>query len=429
MRLTKILLLPILVLSFIHDSAQAVDSPVFKQGDWVARASDCAACHTAPSGKPFAGGLKMSTPVGNIYSTNITPDAETGIGLYSYDDFSRALRQGIARDGHHLYPAMPYTSFSKMSDEDMRAVYGFFMQQVTPVRQANRKSDIPWPLSIRWPLALWDSLFHDGTPFRYNHHQSTEWNRGAYLVQGPGHCGTCHTPRGIGFQEKALDQRDPIYLTGGTLDNWHAPDLTGQSPAGLGSWTPDEIAEFLKTGRNVHSMAFGPMTEVIEKSTQYLSPQDLQAIAVYLNTLPLDPVTGSVPATTAKANVLTKNHGFSLRGEETYRDNCAACHRLDGEGYTRTFPPLAKNPVLLSEDPSSLINIVLNGGRTAVVPGAITGIVMPDFRERLDDEQVANVVTFIRNNWGNHARAVTPEEVKKVREESQVNLSPTPLMR
>ncbi|VEA65209.1 Gluconate 2-dehydrogenase cytochrome c subunit precursor [Serratia plymuthica] len=213
--------------------AQAADDAQrIQHGEYLARAGDCAACHTAPGGVPFAGGLKMTTPIGAIYSTNITPDKQTGIGEYSQQEFSDALRKGVARDGTRLYPAMPYPSFAKISDEDVRDLYLYFTHQVKPVAQQNKDSDIPWPLNMRWPLALWNLAFREDGSYRPDAKQSAEWNRGAYLVQGLGHCGTCHTPRGIGFQEKALTQSDSAYLSGGTLEGWHAANLRADPVSG-----------------------------------------------------------------------------------------------------------------------------------------------------------------------------------------------------
>lgn len=385
-------------------------------GQQLVIAGDCIACHTAPGGKFFAGGLKMSTPIGAIYSTNITPDKNTGIGDYTYDDFVKAVRKGVAKDGHNLYPAMPYTSFSKISDADMKALYDYFMQKVPAVSQRNRSSDIPWPLSIRWPLAIWNLIYHDSKTFQIDPQQSSQWNRGAYLVQGLAHCGTCHTPRGIGFQEKALDQYGPAYLTGGTLEGWHAPDLTSNINNGLGRWSVPQLVEFLKTGRSEQSAAFGSMTNVIEHSTQYLTTQDLTSIAIYLKSLKSSSPNAIAPTYNEATRIALTKGDVSQRGAQEYMDNCSACHRIDGQGYTKTFPSLAQNTAVLSDDPSSLISVVLRGSKMAVTHDAVTGLRMPDFGWRLTDQQVANVVTFIRQSWGNKASPVTSDEVKKLRD-------------
>ncbi|CAI2420554.1 c-type cytochrome [Serratia plymuthica] len=400
--------------------AQAVDDAQrIQHGEYLARAGDCAACHTAPGGVPFAGGLKMTTPIGAIYSTNITPDKQTGIGEYSLQEFSDALRKGVARDGTRLYPAMPYPSFAKISDEDVRDLYLYFTHQVKPVAQQNKDSDIPWPLNMRWPLALWNLAFREDGSYRPDAKQSAEWNRGAYLVQGLGHCGTCHTPRGIGFQEKALTQSDSTYLSGGTLEGWHAANLRADPVDGLGNWRTEDITRFLKTGHNPQFAAFGSMVDVVQDSTQHLSDADLQAIAGYLQSLPGDS-RQKLPQADAKTAKALFSGELSRPGAQTYLDNCAACHRSDGLGYRNTFPQLAHNPALLDEDPSSLISIIINGSHTPMTVSAPTGLTMPDFGWRLSDEQVAQVASFVRSSWGNQAPAVTAEQVREIRKNSAV---------
>lgn len=399
-------------------AAQAADDAQrIQHGEYLARAGDCAACHTAPGGVPFAGGLKMTTPIGAIYSTNITPDKQTGIGEYSQQEFSDALRKGVARDGTRLYPAMPYPSFAKISDDDVRDLYLYFTRQVKPVAQQNKKSDIPWPLNMRWPLALWNLAFREDGRYRPDAKQSAEWNRGAYLVQGLGHCGTCHTPRGIGFQEKALTQSDSAYLSGGTLEGWHAASLRADPVGGLGNWRTEDITRFLKTGHNPRFAAFGSMVDVVQDSTQHLSDADLQAIAGYLQSLPGDS-RQKPPQADAKTAKALFSGDVSRPGAQTYLDNCAACHRSNGLGYRDTFPQLAHNPALLDEDPSSLISIIINGSRTPMTVSAPTGLTMPDFGWRLSDEQVAQVASFVRSSWGNHAPAVTAEQVREIRKNS-----------
>ncbi|MEE4409496.1 MULTISPECIES: c-type cytochrome [unclassified Serratia (in: enterobacteria)] len=401
-------------------AAQAADDAQrIQHGEYLARAGDCAACHTAPGGVPFAGGLKMATPIGAIYSTNITPDKQTGIGEYSLQAFSDALRKGVARDGTRLYPAMPYPSFAKISDDDVRDLYLYFTHQVKPVAQQNKDSDIPWPLNMRWPLALWNLAFREDGSYRPDAKQSAEWNRGAYLVQGLGHCGTCHTPRGIGFQEKALTQSDSAYLSGGTLEGWHAANLRADPVGGLGNWRTEDITRFLKTGHTPRFAAFGSMVDVVQDSTQHLSDADLQAIAGYLQSLSGDNRQKPPQADAQTAKALFSGD-VSRPGAQAYLDNCAACHRSNGLGYRDTFPQLAHNPALLNEDPSSLISIIINGSRTPMTVSTPTGLTMPDFGWRLSDEQVAQVASFVRNSWGNHAPAVTAEQVREIRKNSAV---------
>ncbi|CAI1689023.1 Gluconate 2-dehydrogenase cytochrome c subunit precursor [Serratia fonticola] len=415
----KGLTLSLLALLVLSASAQAAEDThqvgQIAHGEYLARAGDCAACHTAPGGMAFAGGLKMTTPVGAIYSTNITPDKTTGIGAYDLQEFADALRKGIRRDGTRLYPAMPYPSFAKINDEDIRDLYLYFTQRVTPVVQQNKASDIPWPLNMRWPLAMWDGIFREDGAYQPDANQSAQWNRGAYLVQGLGHCGSCHTPRGIGFQEKALNQTDDTYLSGGTLEDWHAASLRGDALSGLGSWNAADLTRFLKTGHSDRFAAFGSMVDVVQDSTQHLSDEDLQAIATYLKSLPA----GDEQKTpTANQPLALYSIDQGNPGGQAYLDNCAACHRSDGQGYRNTFPQLAHNPALLAEDPASVISIILNGSRTPMTIEAPTGLTMPDFGWRLSDQQVAQIATFVRTSWGNNAAPVSADQVKEIRENS-----------
>jgi mono/diheme cytochrome c family protein len=403
-----------LLLAISASRADENVSPPGSRGEYLARAGDCVSCHSAPSGKAFAGGLKMGTPLGAIYSTNITPDPETGIGGYSLADFDRAVRQGIAKDGHRLYPAMPYPSYAKLTDADVAALYDFFMKQVPPVHQANLKSEIPSVLNIRWPLAIWNLLFAANASYAANSGHDDTWNRGAYLVQGLGHCGACHTPRGIAWQEKALDDSSTDYLSGAELDAWYAPDLRGDLRTGLGSWSKDDIAEFLKQGHNRVDTAFGSMIDVVNNSTPYLSDSDINAIAVYLKSLPATSTQPAVAYDEAATAALRGGHA-SQPGAAVYTGTCANCHGFDAKGFTPYIPALAGNPIVLDTDPSSLINLVLNGSNPLVVKGTPDAYRMPQFRLQFSDQDIADVVTFIRNGWGNQAPAVTAGQVAELR--------------
>jgi mono/diheme cytochrome c family protein len=404
----------LLLLAVSTSRADENASPSANQGEYLARAGDCVACHSAPGGKAFAGGLKMGTPLGNIYSTNITPDPETGIGNYSLADFDRAVRQGIAKDGHHLYPAMPYPSYAKLTDADVKALYGFFMKQVPSVHQANKPDEIPPYLGYRWPLAIWNSLFAGSGSYVNKSGHDAEWNRGAYLVQGLGHCGACHTPRGVAWQEKALDDGSSDYLSGAALDAWYAPDLRGDVRTGLGGWSKDDIVDFLKAGHNRGETAFGSMIDVVNNSTPYMSDADLNAIAIYLKSLPATATQQAPAYNQATATTLRSGHA-SEPGATVYTGTCANCHGLDGKGFSPYIPALAGNPIVLDDDPSSLINLVLNGSSPLVVRGTPDAYRMPQFREQYSDQQIADVVTFIRNGWGNQAPAVTAADVAKMR--------------
>ena len=395
-------------------------SPPSNPGEYLARAGDCVSCHSAPGGKAFAGGLKMGSPLGNIYSTNITPDRETGIGSYSLADFERALRQGIAKDGHRLYPAMPYPSYAKLTDADVAALYEFFMKQVPPVHQANKPNEIPAYLDMRWPLAIWSSLFTDSGNYVNKTGHDAEWNRGAYLVQGLGHCGACHTPRGFAWQEKALDEGSSDYLSGALLDAWFAPDLRDDLRTGLGRWSKDDIISFLKTGHNKSAAAFGSMIDVVNNSTPYMTDADLNAIAVYLKSLPAASTQPAFAYNDATTVALRTGHA-TQPGASLYTGVCWACHGYDGKGFAPYTPALAGNPVVLDEDPSSLINLVLNGSNPLVVKGTPDSYRMPQFRLQLSDQQIADVVTFIRNGWGNRAPAVAAGQVTELRKTTDPN--------
>lgn len=384
------------------------------RGEYLARAGDCVACHSVPGGKAFAGGLKMGSPLGTIYSTNITPDTDTGIGGYTLDDFDRAVRRGVAKDGHHLYPAMPYPSYAKLTDDDVGALYQFFMKEVAPVHQANQPNEIPAMLSYRWPLALWNLVFTSGGSYAAKPEHDAVWNRGAYLVQGLGHCGACHTPRGFAFQEKALDDGSSSFLSGAFLDAWSAPNLRGDRRTGLGQWSQADLAEFLKSGHNRDGTAFGSMIDVVNNSTPYLSDADIDAIAVYLKSLPAVADQPAYAYDGATATALRGGH-MAQPGAAAYAGNCGSCHGLDAKGFAPYLPPLAGNPTVLDRDPASLINLVLNGSVPLVVKGTPDAYRMPQFRLQLDDQEIADLVSFIRDGWGNGAAPVTAAQVAELR--------------
>jgi len=397
-----------------------------ERGRYLARAGDCVACHSIPGGKEFAGGLGIDTPIGRIYSTNITPDRTNGIGTYSLDDFEQALRKGVAKDGHALYPAMPYPSYAMVSDADAQALYAYFMSGVAAADTPNRPSDILWPMSMRWPLRIWGRLYSRAEPFQPAANHDEAWNRGAYLVEGLGHCGSCHTPRGIGFQEKAMSPTDgQAYLAGAKIDGWYAKSLRGEQASGLGAWSEADIVQFLKTGRTNRSAVFASMSEVVDHSTQYLSDADLSAMARFLKSLP--PADGTPPVTMAVTTTTTtttttgdgtyealRNGDYHRPGAAAYVEFCAACHRLDGNGATKIYPALAGNSAVLSPDPASLLRITLAGGKMPKTEGEPHNLTMPALN-RLDDQEVADILSFIRSGWGNHAEPVTAAQVAKTR--------------
>ncbi|MFK7865367.1 MAG: cytochrome c [Pseudohongiellaceae bacterium] len=378
-----------------------------QRGEYLAAAGNCVSCHTNGDDKLFSGGLAFETPFGTIYSTNITPDSETGIGRWSLEDFSKAVRLGEAPDGKHYYPVFPYTAFAKINDEDVAALYAYF-KTIPPVRSTAPENDLGFPYSQRWALGSWKWMYHDASPFEPQGSQSEEWNRGAYLVEGLGHCSMCHTPRNfLGANDVDLAMTGGNYMTRveGKLSAWSAPNLTS-ADAGLALWTVEDITDYLKLGVSHRAGVFGPMNEVVLNSTRHLSEEDVRAMAVYLKSLPANAQDSGEPAT---ADVMRA-------GSVQYDIHCGSCHLPTGEGSPEQGPPLIGSPVVLDADPASLINITLYGAQTPHVSpseewAARTWIRMEPFENLLDDEQVAAVLSFIRGTWGHEAGAVTPEQV------------------
>ncbi len=405
----------------LPSKAAQADSALIARGNYVAQLGDCVACHTAPKGAAMAGGLELKTPMGTIYSTNITPDPETGIGKYSFEQFDRAMRTGVAADGHNLYPAMPYPSYAKMDEQDMRALYAYLMQGVAPVRQPNKPAQMRWPFGMRWGLSLWNWAFLDNQPYQPDPARNAVWNRGAYLVQGLGHCGACHTPRGIAFQEKAMSDKGASgkhYLAGETVESWRALSLRNL-------WTVEDTVQLLKTGQNRFATVSGNMAEVIHHSTQHFSDADLTAIATYLKSLPPgehDLPMSSKPAAPAAAASKAPGDLFTTRGGLGYAQFCVDCHRQDGAGVKNMFPPLAGNPAVAAADPATLLHIMLTGWKTAETSAHPRVYTMPGFA-RLADQEIAEILTFVRKNWGNQPVPVTPAQVKRMRTELEPKLA------
>ncbi|NVZ61952.1 cytochrome c [Pseudomonas gingeri] len=405
----------------LQTAPEAGQAALIEKGRYLADAGDCTACHTAKGGQPFAGGLAIASPIGTLYSSNITPDKTTGIGGYSLEDFDRAVRHGIAANGSSLYPAMPYPAYAKVNDDDLRALYAYFMHGVTPVNAENRANAVPWPLSIRWPLAIWRKVFApdpDAVVFKADGYKDAGVARGAYLIQGLGHCGSCHTPRAVTLQEKAQDESSPAYLSGGpVIDGWLAVNLRGNPADGLGSWSLDDIVATLRSARSeTHAVLGGAMGDVVVHSTQNLNDSDLHAMAAYLKTLPAgERQVSGFSADPATAKALAAGQEGS-RGAELYIDNCAACHRTNGQGDARVFPKIAGNSSVLSEDPVSMIRLVLAGGKLPATTTAPSELGMPGFAWRLSDEEVAQLLSFIRTSWGNQAPTVNAAQVKQLRD-------------
>ncbi len=385
--------------------AQGATFTTIKRGLYLVRAGDCAACHTAEGGKPFAGGRPVPTPFGTIYSTNITPDKETGIGGWTQEQFYQAMHEGIGPGGKHYYPAFPYPWYTRVSEEDIRAIKSF-LDALPPERVRNVPPELPWPLSEREVMSGWNGLFFQEGTFRGNIAKSAQWNRGAYLVEGLGHCGGCHTPKNaLGASKK--NQR----FAGGFGEHWYAMSLTSDMRDGLGAWSTQEIIEYLKTGSNAKAAAAGPMAEVVENSTQHLSESDLQAIAVYLKEIP---AAEDSDAASAKDN----DSAAMTRGKALYLDNCTGCHMEGGEGVADVFPPLKASAPVQSKEPATVLKALIDGATVAATKEKPTALAMPAFGWKFSDAEVADIATYIRNAWGNRASAVSASDSAKVRRES-----------
>ncbi len=399
--------------------AQPVDPADISRGAYLARVGDCIACHTAgPQSPPFAGGLPLNSPFGIIYSTNITPDPLTGIGNYSLKDFGRAVRNGVAKGGRRLYPAMPYPSFTAITDDDIRALYAYFMHEVTPVNHKPPETKLPFPFNIRLSLFFWDAAFVRHKRFEPDNDRDDQWNRGAYLVRSLGHCGACHTPRGLAFQGRAYTESSPKYLRGALVDNWFAANLRGDPASGLGRWSETDIVAFLETGHGGQIAAFGSMIDVIGNSTQYFHKDDLDAIAHYLKSFPAYGEKASYkPDTPAVAIALSAMVTGEVErpGAGLYQSFCVKCHQETGTGEPGKFPKLAGNSIVLSENPASLIRLLLEGSRTAQTKTGPTSQEMLSFAKEFSDQQIAEVLSFIRNSWGNKAPPVTTRQVSSLR--------------
>nr|WP_315397933.1 cytochrome c [uncultured Duganella sp.] len=383
-----------------------------QRGAYLARVGDCIACHSAPGKPAFAGGLPIDSGHGIIYSTNITPDKQHGIGAYSEQQFADAVRKGVRADGTHLYPAMPYTSYAKVNDKDIKALYAYFQTAVKADAYVPPASTMGFPFNQRWGMALWNFFFADGKPFKPQPGWSAQVRNGAYLVEGLGHCSSCHTPRGFAINEKASNSGEAKFLAGGELNDWPVPSLRG-----LPRWDQAAIVDYLQTGRNKNSAVAGEMTAVVQHSTSHMTAADLNDIAAYLKALPPASAAGAaVKAQGRDATVKKLSAAVNLTlGERLYLDNCSACHFVTGKGATRVFPELDGATVINADNPTALIGVMLHGARTPSTDKAPSVLVMPGFGKRLSDSEAAALATFLRQGWGNTAGAVSERDVAKVR--------------
>ena len=373
------------------------------RGAYLAKAGDCVACHTARGGAEFAGGRALATPFGKLIAPNITPDPETGLGKWTPDDFWNALHNGKSRDGHLLYPAFPYTNYTRVTRSDADALFAY-LQSLPPVRRASEGHALRWPYNQQFMLSAWRLLYFRPAVFEPVKEKGADWNRGAYLVEGLGHCSACHSSRNsFGASEEGL--------SGGLIPmlGWYAPSLTSDAEAGLGTWDILEIKALLHTGRSPRATVFGPMAEVVQASLQHLDDSDINAMAVYLKALPATlPEPPELLTGPSVAQVIEN-------GKVLYGTHCADCHGADGRGMAPAYPPLAGNRALTMDDAANPIRIVLNGGFAPGTKGNPRPYGMPPYSHALDDFEVAAVVSYLRASWGNHANVVTSAEVNRYR--------------
>ena len=375
------------------------------RGAYLAKAGDCMACHTTRGGVAYAGGRALQTPFGKVLSPNITADRETGIGSWTADDFWRAIHNGKSKDGRLLYPAFPYTNYTRVQREDSDALYAYF-QSVPAHRQANAPHELRFPYNQQIALAAWRALYFTPGVYQPVSTQSIEWNRGAYLVQGLGHCSACHSSRStLGGSDDGL--------SGGLIPvlGWYAPSLTSDAEAGLGDWDTTHIVQLLQTGVSPRATVFGPMAEVVRQSLQHLGTSDVQAMAIYLQSLP-----GPAQAAKKVARDTSEQARQQLAlGARLYAAQCASCHKDDGKGVPPDYPPLAGNRALTTASAVNAIRLVLNGGFAPGTTGNPRPYGMPPFGPVMDDAEVAAVVSYLRAAWGNDAPAVSALEVNKYR--------------
>ncbi len=408
--------------------------PAKGEGAYLARLGDCAACHTSSDSKPFAGGHAIDSPMGTIYTSNITPDKETGIGTWTLADFRGALIDGVSKDGKFLYPAMPYENYRNLSEKDIVALYDYFMHDVTPVRNEPQKTALSFPFNQRWGIRLWNWVNLGKAGF---HPEAAVANdpklaRGAYIAQVLGHCGACHSPRNLMMAQAGKTSEDAKFLAGGEIAGWSAPDLRGPTSKAQ-IWSADELKMYLLSGRNAHSAVAGEMSLAVRDSLQYMTDEDANDLVAYIRAIgtagPAKEQTGPRPVQQRVVDRVSEskdptaqklNKGVDLTlGERLYMDNCAACHFTDGKGSPDIFPELANGSAVLQNPSAGFIHTILFGAQmpsTRLRPEAIK---MPGFADRLSDKEVAALATFVRSAWGNKAPAIKESEVTKVRAEGR----------
>ncbi|MBB5703894.1 mono/diheme cytochrome c family protein [Ochrobactrum daejeonense] len=392
---------------------ELADADIAKRGEYLARAADCQACHTAPGGAPFAGGFAFVMPFGTIYSTNITADKETGIGNYSDAQFLAAVRNGVRADGSHLYPAMPYTSYTLMSDADVLAIKAYLLT-LTPVHEPAKTSQLSWPFNQRGLMAIWNLVFNPDERFRPNVDRSAEWNRGAYLAEALGHCGDCHTPRNIAF---ALNNSRKF--AGAITAGWHAYNITSDPDSGLGHWTAENLGAYLSTGyADGHGSPTGPMGEAYDNSLTYLLPQDTKALVTYLRSIPARssglprPVTTPAPVSYKEG---VKTGTSDRRGELVFASACASCHSWTGISPVNNHATLTGIRAVNDPSATNVAQAVINGVNRETEAGPVF---MPAFGQGYSDEDIAAVANYVTARFGAQGAGLTGEDIASLRKQA-----------
>lgn len=388
--------------------AQPADQALLERGEYLTQAADCLACHVTEGGKPYAGGLPVEMPFGTLYTTNITPDKETGIGSWSDDDFVEAMQQGVGPDGKHYYPAFPYTSYTLMPREDILAIKAYLFS-LEPVNQPNKENDIGFPFNQRWGIALWNMLFLDDERFEPDAEQSEQWNRGAYLVEGPGHCGECHTPRNFMQAKKGSEA-----LGGATIQGWAAWNITGDEQSGIGGWPDEALASYMATGvAPGYGVAGGPMAEVVNHSLRHLTPEDIQAMVIYLKSVPGQPAEVKRPEPKALANEPPAESRHPL-GQKLFADACASCHQWDGSGRQSDYASLRGLRTVNDPNGLNLVQVILKGD---ALHGPSGHHLMPAFSRHFNDREVSALSNFMLSHFGSQAGDLKPETIAERRNE------------
>jgi mono/diheme cytochrome c family protein len=390
------------------DSGRKAPSAQIERGRYLAQAGDCIACHTVPGQRIFSGNRPMPTPFGTLYAPNITPDTRTGIGSWTADEFYRMMHTGRSRDGSLLYPAMPFASYTKVTREDTDAIFAY-LRSVPPVTQPNRAHELRFPYNNRSLLIGWRTLYFQEGEYQPDRSKSAEWNRGAYLVQGLGHCAMCHTPiNALGGSSEAKAFQGGLI----PMQHWYAPSLTSNKEAGLGDWDIQDIVDLLQAGVSRRGTVYGPMAEVAYNSLQYLTDQDIRAMAVYLKDLPDKETSAPGPSQLVNTPEATQ---LAIDGRRVYESKCATCHGSEGRGMPPHYPPLANNQSIEMVSAVNPIRMVLNGGYPPGTTRNPMPFGMPPFAQELSDVEVAAVVTYIRTAWGNQGAPVSPRDANALR--------------